>query len=121
VHWERATSALVEALADQGLEYGVAEGDGAFYGPKIDIALKDAIGRAWDGPTIQVDFALPERFDLSYVGSDGKKHRPVMVHRTVLGSMERFLGVLIEHYAGGLPPLAGPHPGAHIGLDGKTT
>ena len=103
VHWERATSALVEALADQGLEYEVAEGDGAFYGPKIDIALKDAIGRAWDGPTIQVDFALPERFDLSYVGSDGKKHRPVMVHRTVLGSMERFLGVLIEHYAGAFP------------------
>jgi len=107
-HWERATSSLVEALADQRLEYQVAEGDGAFYGPKVDIALKDAIGRAWDGPTIQVDFALPERFDLFYVGSDGKKHRPVMVHRTVLGSMERFLGVLIEHYAGAFPVWLAP-------------
>ncbi|MDH7500353.1 MAG: threonine--tRNA ligase, partial [candidate division NC10 bacterium] len=107
-HWERATSALREALADQGLEYEVAEGDGAFYGPKVDIALKDAIGRAWDGPTIQVDFALPERFDLFYVGSDGNKHRPVMVHRTVLGSMERFLGVLIEHYAGAFPVWLAP-------------
>jgi threonyl-tRNA synthetase len=107
-HWERATAALADALADQGLEYQVAEGDGAFYGPKIDIALKDAIGRAWDGPTIQVDFALPERFDLSYVGSDGKKHRPVMVHRTVLGSMERFLGVLIEHFAGSFPAWLAP-------------
>jgi threonyl-tRNA synthetase len=107
-NWDRATSALVDALADKGLEYQVAEGDGAFYGPKIDIALKDAIGRAWDGPTIQVDFALPERFDLSYVGSDGQKHRPVMVHRTVLGSMERFLGVLIEHYAGAFPVWLSP-------------
>jgi threonyl-tRNA synthetase len=107
-NWDRATSALVDALADKGLEYQVAEGDGAFYGPKIDIALKDAIGRAWDGPTIQVDFALPERFDLFYVGSDGQKHRPVMVHRTVLGSMERFLGVLIEHYAGAFPVWLAP-------------
>ena len=107
-NWDRATSALVDALIDKGLEYQVAEGDGAFYGPKIDIALKDAIGRAWDGPTIQVDFALPERFDLFYVGSDGQKHRPVMVHRTVLGSMERFLGVLIEHYAGAFPVWLSP-------------
>jgi len=107
-HWDRATSSLVEALVDKGLEYRVAEGDGAFYGPKVDIALKDAIGRAWDGPTIQVDFALPERFDLSYVGSDGKRHRPVMVHRTVLGSMERFLGILIEHYAGAFPVWLAP-------------
>jgi threonyl-tRNA synthetase len=107
-NWDRATSALVDALIDKGLEYQVAEGDGAFYGPKIDIALKDAIGRAWDGPTIQVDFALPERFDLFYVGSDGHKHRPVMVHRTVLGSMERFLGVLIEHYAGAFPVWLSP-------------
>jgi threonyl-tRNA synthetase len=107
-HWDRATSCLVDALVNKGLEYEVAEGDGAFYGPKIDIALKDAIGRAWDGPTIQVDFALPERFDLFYVGSDGKKHRPVMVHRTVLGSMERFLGVLIEHYAGAFPVWLAP-------------
>jgi threonyl-tRNA synthetase len=107
-HWDRATSALADALKDKGLEYQVAEGDGAFYGPKIDIALKDAIGRAWDGPTIQVDFALPERFNLRYVGSDGQQHRPVMVHRTVLGSMERFLGVLIEHYAGAFPVWLSP-------------
>jgi threonyl-tRNA synthetase len=107
-NWDRATSALVDALSEKGLEYQVAEGDGAFYGPKIDIALKDAIGRAWDGPTIQVDFALPERFELFYVGSDGQKHRPVMVHRTVLGSMERFLGVLIEHYAGAFPVWLAP-------------
>jgi threonyl-tRNA synthetase len=107
-NWDRATSALVDALTEKGLEYQVAEGDGAFYGPKIDIAMKDAIGRAWDGPTIQVDFALPERFDLFYIGSDGQKHRPVMVHRTVLGSMERFLGVLIEHYAGAFPVWLSP-------------
>jgi len=107
-NWDRAMSALVDALRDKGLEYQVAEGEGAFYGPKIDISLKDAIGRAWDGPTIQVDFALPERFNLRYVGSDGQQHRPVVVHRTVLGSMERFLGVLIEHYAGAFPVWLSP-------------
>ena len=106
--WERATRALLEALEDQGLSYTIAEKDGAFYGPKIDIAVLDALKKSWDGPTIQVDFALPERFDLKYVGPDGKEHRPVMVHRTVLGSMERFVGCLIEHYGGAFPTWLSP-------------
>jgi threonyl-tRNA synthetase len=101
--WERATSALMEALKDTGLPFAVNEGDGAFYGPKIDVKLKDALDRRWQCATIQCDFTLPERFDLSYVGADGEKHRPVMVHRVILGSIERFIGVLIEHYAGNFP------------------
>jgi len=101
--WERATNALRSALNDSGLPYDINEGDGAFYGPKIDIKLKDALDRYWQCATIQCDFTLPERFDLNYVGSDGEKHRPVMVHRVILGSIERFIGVLIEHYAGTFP------------------
>ncbi len=101
--WERATHALKSALDDTGLPYEINEGDGAFYGPKIDIKLKDALDRKWQCATIQCDFTLPERFDLSYVGSDGEKHRPVMVHRVILGAIERFIGVLIEHYAGNFP------------------
>jgi len=101
--WERATRALMNALDDSGLPYEINEGDGAFYGPKIDIKLKDALDRKWQCATIQCDFTLPERFDLTYVGSDGEKHRPVMVHRVVLGAIERFIGVLIEHYAGNFP------------------
>ncbi len=101
--WERATRALKGSLDDTGLPYEVNEGDGAFYGPKIDIKLKDALDRKWQCATIQCDFTLPERFDLSYVGSDGEKHRPVMVHRVILGAIERFVGVLIEHYAGNFP------------------
>ncbi|MFA6048514.1 MAG: threonine--tRNA ligase [Candidatus Micrarchaeia archaeon] len=101
--WEHATSALRETLEEMKLPYKIDEGGGAFYGPKIDVKMRDAIGRLWQGPTIQVDFNLPQRFDVNYVGSDGKKHRAVMVHRVVLGSMERFLGVLIEHYAGAFP------------------
>jgi len=101
--WDSATSALRNALEDSGLPFDINEGDGAFYGPKIDIKLKDALDRYWQCATIQCDFTLPERFELSYVGSDGEKHRPVMVHRVILGSIERFIGILIEHYAGLFP------------------
>ncbi len=106
--WDRAESALLEALESRNLPYNRAEGEAVFYGPKIDIRLIDAIGRSWQGPTIQVDFNMPERFDMNYVGGDGQEHRVVMVHRTVLGSMERFMGVLIEHYAGAFPVWLAP-------------
>lgn len=101
--WERATNALRSALESSGQEYEINEGDGAFYGPKIDVKLKDALDREWQCATIQCDFTLPERFDLNYIGADGEKHRPVMLHRVILGSIERFIGVLIEHYAGSFP------------------
>ena len=101
--WELATSALENALKDNNISYEVNEGDGAFYGPKIDFKLKDALKRKWQCATIQCDFTLPERFDLSYIGADGEKHRPVMLHRVILGAIERFMGVLIEHYAGAFP------------------
>jgi threonyl-tRNA synthetase len=107
-NWERATAALKGALEDHGLAYHVDPGEGVFYGPKIDIKLKDALGRMWQGPTIQVDFNLPERFDVNYIGSDGEKHRAVMIHRVVLGSMERFIGCLIEQYAGAFPVWIAP-------------
>ncbi|MHB1007375.1 MAG: threonine--tRNA ligase [Chloroflexota bacterium] len=106
--WERAESALKEALDKRELAYNRAVGEAVFYGPKIDIRLVDALGRSWQGPTIQVDFNLPERFDLNFIGEDGKEHRVVMVHRTVLGSMERFMGVLVEHYAGAFPVWLAP-------------
>lgn len=101
--WDTATKALIDALEAKGLDYSVNEGDGAFYGPKIDIKLKDALGRMWQCATIQCDFNLPERFDLHYISSDGEKRRPVMLHRVILGSVDRFLGVLIEHFAGAFP------------------
>ena len=101
--WELATSALKSALDDVGEPYEINEGDGAFYGPKIDVKLKDALDREWQCATIQCDFTLPERFDLTYTGQDGEKHRPVMLHRVIVGSIERFIGVLIEHYAGSFP------------------
>ena len=101
--WELATNALLSALKDTDRPYEINEGDGAFYGPKIDIKLKDALDRRWQCATIQCDFTLPERFDLTYVGADGEKKRPVMVHRVILGAIERFVGVLIEHYAGNFP------------------
>ena len=101
--WERATEALSRALNEIGASYDINEGDGAFYGPKIDIKIKDALSRSWQCATIQCDFTLPERFDLTYVDSDGGRKRPVMIHRVVLGAIERFLGVLIEHYAGAFP------------------
>ncbi len=106
--WERAEKALKEVLDSQGLPYDLNEGDGAFYGPKIDIKLKDALGRKWQCATIQCDFALPERFDLHYTDSDGLRKRPVMLHRVVLGALERFMGVLIEHYAGKFPVWLAP-------------
>ncbi len=101
--WERATGALKESLEELGLPYDICEGEGAFYGPKIDVKLTDAIGRKWQCGTVQCDFALPERFDLTYVDSGGERKRPAMVHRVILGSIDRFLGVLIEHYAGAFP------------------
>ncbi len=101
--WELATGALKNALSDSGILYEVNEGDGAFYGPKIDFKIKDALKRKWQCATIQCDFTLPDRFDLSYIGEDGEKHRPVMLHRVILGAVERFMGVLIEHYAGAFP------------------
>ena len=101
--WELATDSLKQALQAKGMEYKINEGDGAFYGPKIDFHLQDSIGRTWQCGTIQLDFQMPERFDLSYIGSDGEKHRPVMVHRVVFGSIERFLAILTEHYAGAFP------------------
>ena len=106
--WERATQALMNALKIKNLPYDINEGEGAFYGPKIDVKLKDALNRRWQCATIQVDFAMPERFDLTYVGSDGERHRPVMLHRVILGAMERFIGVLIEHYAGAFPVWLAP-------------
>ena len=101
--WETTTKALQEALEDCGMEYIVNEGDGAFYGPKIDFHLRDSIGRTWQCGTIQLDMLMPEKFDLTFVGEDGQKHRPVMIHRVVYGSIERFIGILIEHFAGLFP------------------
>ena len=101
--WEMAIDALKEALEEKGMDYVNNEGDGAFYGPKIDFHLEDSIGRTWQCGTIQLDFQMPERFDLTYIGADGEKHRPVMIHRVVFGSIERFIGILIEHYAGAFP------------------
>ncbi|MFQ3549760.1 MAG: threonine--tRNA ligase [Armatimonadota bacterium] len=101
--WEQATESLKLALEAQNLKYDIDEGGGAFYGPKIDVKIKDAIGRYWQCSTIQVDFNEPERFDITYIGQDNKQHRPIMIHRALLGSLERFMGVLIEHYAGAFP------------------
>jgi threonyl-tRNA synthetase len=109
--WELATTALEGALRDNHMTYEVNEGDGAFYGPKIDFKLKDALKRKWQCATIQCDFTLPERFDLSYIGADGEKHRPVMLHRVILGAIERFLGVLIEQYTGPSPSGCRPPSG----------
>ena len=106
--WARATDALRGAIEDLGREYEVNEGDGAFYGPKLDFHLVDAIGRTWQCGTIQLDMQLPERFELEYTGEDGQKHRPVMIHRVVFGSIERFIGILIEHFAGAFPTWLAP-------------
>ena len=102
-NWEVATKALRNALEKNSIKYTLDPGEGVFYGPKIDIKIRDAIGREWQCSTIQVDFNLPERFDISYIGSDGQKHRPIMIHRALLGSLERFIGILIEHYSGKFP------------------
>ena len=106
--WELATDALRKALEHRGLDFIINEGDGAFYGPKIDFHLKDSIGRTWQCGTIQLDMLLPEKFDLNYIGEDGEKHRPIMVHRVVYGSIERFIGILIENYAGAFPVWLAP-------------
>lgn len=101
--WEIATSALKEAMDAKGIPFVINEGDGAFYGPKLDFHLEDCIGRTWQCGTIQLDFQMPQRFDLTYIGSDGEKHRPIMIHRVIFGSIERFIGILIEHFAGKFP------------------
>ncbi len=106
--WDRATTALMKAMDDNDLPYRINEGDGAFYGPKIDVKLKDALERKWQCATVQCDFTLPERFDLFYMDRDGQKHRPVMIHRVILGALERFIGVLIEHYGGAFPTWLSP-------------
>jgi threonyl-tRNA synthetase len=101
--WDKAEQALKDAVEEAGLDYTLNPGEGAFYGPKLEFVLRDAIGRDWQCGTTQVDFNLPERFDAFYIGADGSKKAPVMVHRAICGSMERFLGVVLEHYAGHLP------------------
>ena len=106
--WEAATEGLKKALDEMGLPYVINEGDGAFYGPKIDFHLEDSLGRTWQCGTIQLDFQMPQRFDIHYIGTDGEKHRPIMIHRVVFGSIERFIGILIEHYAGKFPAWLAP-------------
>jgi len=118
--WERATQALSQALEANGLSFSISEGEGAFYGPKIDIKLKDALDRRWQCATIQCDFTLPERFDLHYIGPDGERHRPVMIHRVILGALERFLGVLIEHYAGAFPTWLAPVQAVVLSVTDRT-
>jgi len=108
VMWETAEKALAAALERSGLLYTLNPGDGAFYGPKIDFHIEDVMGRTWQCATCQLDFAMPERLDLDYVGEDNQRHRPVMIHRTVLGSIERFLAILLEHYGGALPAWLAP-------------
>ena len=106
--WEKATNALINAMKQMNLDYVVNEGDGAFYGPKIDFHLEDSLGRTWQCGTIQLDFQMPQRFELEYTGSDGEKHRPIMLHRVAFGSIERFIGILTEHYAGRFPVWLSP-------------
>jgi threonyl-tRNA synthetase len=119
--WALAEAALVNSLNRKSLNYEINEGDGAFYGPKIDIKLKDALKREWQCATIQCDFALPERFDLKYIGQDGKEYRPIMLHRVILGSLERFMGALIEHFAGALPLWLAPVQCVIIPVSEKTS
>ena len=106
--WDKAEHALMESLRRSGCEFEISPGDGAFYGPKIEYTLKDAIGRQWQCGTMQVDFSMPERLDAEYVGEDGARHRPVMLHRAIVGSLERFIGILIEQHAGALPTWLSP-------------
>jgi len=106
--WDKAEAALIESLKASGCEYEISPGEGAFYGPKIEYTLKDAIGRQWQCGTMQVDFSMPERLDAEYVGEDGARHRPVMLHRAIVGSLERFIGILIEESAGALPAWLAP-------------
>ena len=106
--WDRAEGALAGALEAEGLEYELNPGDGAFYGPKIDLHMTDSLGRSWQLGTVQLDYSMPERFDLHYTGADNEEHRPVMIHRALMGSFERFIGILIEHYGGELPTWLAP-------------
>jgi len=106
--WDKATDALKLALQQKGIDFIINEGDGAFYGPKIDFHLQDSLDRTWQCGTIQLDFQMPEKFDLTYIGEDGEKHRPVMIHRVIYGSIERFIGILIEHFAGAFPAWLAP-------------
>lgn len=106
--WELATNALKGAMDALGKHYDINEGDGAFYGPKLDFHLEDSLGRTWQCGTIQLDFQMPERFELEYTGADGEKHRPVMIHRVVFGSIERFIGVITEHFGGAFPMWLAP-------------
>jgi threonyl-tRNA synthetase len=106
--WDLATAALAKSLETAGLSYDIAEGEGAFYGPKIDVHIKDAIGRKWQLSTIQVDFSTPERFEIEYTSAENTRERPVMIHRALFGSVERFFGILVEHYAGAFPAWLAP-------------
>jgi len=117
--WEKATAALRQALTAKGLDYSVDEGGGAFYGPKIDVKIRDAIGREWQCSTIQLDFNLPERFDMEYVAEDGARHRPIMIHRALLGSLERFFGILVEHYEGKFPAWLAPVQGVILNITNR--
>jgi threonyl-tRNA synthetase len=119
--WETATNGLESALKNCGRSYVINEGDGAFYGPKIDIHIKDAIGRTWQCGTIQLDMALPERFDLTYIGQDNEKHRPIMIHRVVFGSIERFFGILVEHFAGRFPLWLAPTQAVLLPMNDELT
>ena len=125
--WERAEGALRHVLESEGTDYQLNPGDGAFYGPKIDFHIRDVMGRSWQCGTIQVDFAMPERLDITYTGADNEEHRPVMIHRAMLGAIERFMGILLEHYGGNLPtwlapvqalvlPVADRHAGYAVGV-----
>jgi threonyl-tRNA synthetase len=106
--WDKAEGILKDIIEGKNIDYKINEGDGAFYGPKIDFHIRDCLDRTWQCATIQLDFAMPEKFDIQYVGEDNKKHRPVMIHRVVLGSIERFMGILLENYSGNLPPWLAP-------------
>lgn len=118
--WAQATQALQDALDDLQIDYVINEGDGAFYGPKIDFHLTDALGRTWQCGTIQLDFQMPQRFDLEYIGEDGEKHRPIMIHRVIYGSIDRFLGILIEHFAGAFPLWLAPEQVRVLSLTDRT-
>jgi threonyl-tRNA synthetase len=117
--WDRAEAALERALVDKGLEFELNPGDGAFYGPKIDLHMTDSIGRPWQLGTVQLDYYMPERFELTYTGADNAEHRPAMIHRALMGSFERFIGILIEHYAGEFPLWLAPVQAAVLPLSDR--
>ena len=118
--WDRAEGGLINALKNNHMDYILNEGDGAFYGPKIDFHLRDCLGRTWQCGTIQLDIQLPQRFNLEYIGADGEKHQPIMIHRVCFGSVERFMGILIEHFAGAFPTWLAPTQVEVIPVSDKT-